>query len=292
MINDHYNLSYNLHKRYQATETVAKTSDLIIEVVDARIVASAINLLPYDNFKVKKPRIIYFSFEDAANPKIVREWRLYLQKHQVFVVPPNFFATKNFVQLLKMLNDLSIIKFQHHDLLRVAIISIPNSGRDRLIKKIKGGLSLKANFGNLFGKTKTFTSASIKFIKPKAIIPWGAQKNNRLSMRQLFNFIILNKIDNSFAITKSELVCYLLPELIKHNLTQVKQFYHLEVPKKKLTKQGALKNVDLWLKQIALNKSIKNEFGNFDVEDVYNRIKHDLFRSAFRFCLDPAQRHH
>lgn len=150
----------HMHKtRKEITESLSQT-DVIIELLDARIPSSSRNPLIDDLIKDKK-RIIIINKSDLADPVVTNKWIRYFNNIPgITAISISSTTDKNPGKIVKMCRDLckEEVWFTRRPV-RAMIAGIPNVGKSTLINKIKG--KKKADVSNKPAVTKRFQRVSI-----------------------------------------------------------------------------------------------------------------------------------
>ena len=150
----------HMHKtRKEITESLSQT-DVIIELLDARIPSSSRNPLIEELVKDKK-RIIIINKSDLADPVITNKWTMYFNNLPgITAIALSSTTDKNPGKIVNMCRDLckEEVWFTRRPV-RAMIAGIPNVGKSTLINKIKG--KKKADVSNKPAVTKRFQRVSI-----------------------------------------------------------------------------------------------------------------------------------
>ncbi len=150
----------HMHKtRKEITESLSQT-DVIIELLDARIPSSSRNPLINELVKDKK-RIIIINKSDLADPVITKKWTDYFNSQEgITAVSISSTFDKNPGKIVNMCRDLckNEVWFTRRPV-RAMIAGIPNVGKSTLINKIRG--KKKAEVSNKPAVTKRFQRVSI-----------------------------------------------------------------------------------------------------------------------------------
>ncbi len=150
----------HMHKtRKLITESLNQT-DVIIEILDARIPSSSRNPLIEELVQGKK-RIIVINKSDLADPVITRKWTNFFNTQPgITAVSMASTTDKNPGRIVNMCRDMcrNEVWFTRRPV-RAMIAGIPNVGKSTLINKIVG--KKKADVSNKPAVTKRFQRVSI-----------------------------------------------------------------------------------------------------------------------------------
>jgi ribosome biogenesis GTPase A len=150
----------HMHKtRKEITESMSQT-DVVIEILDARIPFSSRNPLIDELVKDKK-RIIIINKSDLADPNITKKWtELFNGQEGITAISMSSINDKNPGRIINMSRDLckNEVWFSRRPV-RAMIAGIPNVGKSTLINKIHG--KKKTEVSNKPAVTKRFQRVSI-----------------------------------------------------------------------------------------------------------------------------------
>jgi ribosome biogenesis GTPase A len=150
----------HMHKtRKQITESLNQT-DVIIELLDARIPSSSRNPLINELVKDKK-RIIIINKSDLADPFVTKKWTNFFNDHEgITAYSLSSTIDKNPGRFINISRELckNEVWFTRRPV-RAMIAGIPNVGKSTLINKIHG--KKKAEVSNKPAVTKRFQRVSI-----------------------------------------------------------------------------------------------------------------------------------
>ena len=150
----------HMHKtRKEITESLSQT-DVIIELLDARIPSSSRNPL-IDELVKDKNRIIIINKSDLADPVVTKKWTTFFNSQPgIIALSMSSTKDKNPGKIVTMCRDLCKDEtwFTRRPV-RAMIAGIPNVGKSTLINKIVG--KKKADVSNKPAVTKRFQRVSI-----------------------------------------------------------------------------------------------------------------------------------
>lgn len=150
----------HMHKtRKQITESLGQT-DVIIEILDARIPSSSRNPLIDELVKDKK-RIIIINKSDLADPEMTKKWNNFFNSQEgIIAISISSTTDKNPGRITNMCREMckDEVWFTRRPV-RAMIAGIPNVGKSTLINKIVG--KKKADVSNKPAVTKRFQRVSI-----------------------------------------------------------------------------------------------------------------------------------
>jgi len=150
----------HMHKtRKQITESLSQT-DVIIEILDARIPSSSRNPLINELVQGKK-RIIIINKSDLADPGTTKKWtKFFNDREGIIALSLSSTTDKNPGRIINMSRDLckNEVWFTRRPV-RAMIAGIPNVGKSTLINKIHG--KKKTEVSNKPAVTKRFQRVSI-----------------------------------------------------------------------------------------------------------------------------------
>ncbi|MBP6345687.1 ribosome biogenesis GTPase YlqF [Neisseriaceae bacterium CLB008] len=141
----------HMHKAKKAIAERMKTTDVVIEVLDARLPGSSANPL-LENLSERRPKLKILNKQDLADPVRTEAWLAHYNnqsKTQAIALDASEKATQ---KLIKACRDLVPNRGGIDKPLRVLICGIPNVGKSTLINSMMGKRSAKT--GNEPGITK------------------------------------------------------------------------------------------------------------------------------------------
>lgn len=116
--------------------------DIVIEIVDARVPNSSLNMFLEDSVK-DKPRFLILSKEDLADPIITKKWKEHFSSLGYNVVSLNLNSREVFNIVNKEVNKIAEFKKEKWlkkgmkpQPVKTMIIGIPNVGKSTLINKL------------------------------------------------------------------------------------------------------------------------------------------------------------
>ena len=141
----------HMHKAKKAIAERMKTTDVVIEVLDARLPGSSANPL-LENLSERRPKLKILNKQDLADPARTEAWLAHYRnqsKTQAIALDASEKATQKLIQACR---DLVPNRGGIDKPLRVLICGIPNVGKSTLINSMMGKRSAKT--GNEPGITK------------------------------------------------------------------------------------------------------------------------------------------
>ncbi len=131
----------HMAKALREIEERAKMVDVIIEILDARVVSSSRNPI-VSKIAPQKPRLIILSKKDLADKEKTLEWQKYFESQGYMAIPLNI----NKDDLQQIINKLKIVmkdKIERDKkrglktpIIRALVIGIPNVGKSSFINKL------------------------------------------------------------------------------------------------------------------------------------------------------------
>ena len=131
----------HMAKALREIEERAKMVDVIIEILDARVVSSSRNPI-VSKVAPQKPRLIILSKKDLADPERTKEWQNYFESQGYMAIPLNI----NKDDLQQIINKLKVVlkdKIERdkrrglkNSIIRALVVGIPNVGKSSFINKM------------------------------------------------------------------------------------------------------------------------------------------------------------
>ena len=135
-----------------------RLTDLVIEIVDARVPASSRNP-DIDQMAGSKGRILIMNKADLADPKCSRLWADHFEKSGIKTVLLDSRSRKDMKSVTKAIDDVSAAKIERdrkrgirNSTVRIFVAGIPNVGKSTFINSLTGRSSAKT--GNKPGVTR------------------------------------------------------------------------------------------------------------------------------------------
>lgn len=148
----------HMKKAFDQMQEQLKLIDVVIEMVDARIMRSSTNPL-IRTLLGTKPCLLVITKSDLADEKTTQEWEAYLREEQLpflLLDPRDQTARSTLLRLVKDVASPIFQKRQERGLqsqrLRLMVVGVPNVGKSTLLNMLAGRRS--ANVGNRPGVTK------------------------------------------------------------------------------------------------------------------------------------------
>ncbi len=148
----------HMSKASREVQEKLKLVDLVVELVDARIPLSSANPM-LDKIIDNKPRLVFFTKADLADPRIGKEWENYYKEKGAEILVMDVvsnFSKEKFTNAVmncvreKLENEKK--KGLRPRSIRAMIVGIPNVGKSTLINKLAKRKA--TNVGNKPGVTK------------------------------------------------------------------------------------------------------------------------------------------
>ena len=131
----------HMAKALREIEERAKMVDVIIEILDARVVSSSRNPI-VSKVALQKPRLIILSKKDLADQERTKEWQNYFEGQGYMAIPLNI----NKDDLQQIINKLKVVlkdKIERdkkrglkNSIIRALVVGIPNVGKSSFINKM------------------------------------------------------------------------------------------------------------------------------------------------------------
>ncbi len=148
----------HMSKASREVQEKLKLVDLVVELVDARIPLSSANPM-LDKIIENKPRLVFFTKADLADPHIGKQWENYYKDKGAEILVMDVvsnFSKEKFTNAVMSCVKEKLEKEKKKGLkprsIRAMIVGIPNVGKSTLINKLAKRKA--ANVGNKPGVTK------------------------------------------------------------------------------------------------------------------------------------------
>lgn len=205
--------------------------DVVIEIRDARIVASSANP-EIDSICGSKPRLILLNKSDLGEEKVTNEWIKKLSKENVGVITINSITGDGLNLIKPTINN--ILKEKHDRLkakglinitTRVMVVGIPNVGKSSFINRLAKNNIAKT--GDKPGVTKSRqwikTKIGIELMDTPGIL-WPKFEDENVALNLAFTGAIKDEIMDI-----EELAINLLARLQKYYPNRLKERYKLDM---------------------------------------------------------------
>lgn len=259
-----------------------KLVDIVLVLVDSRIVRSSMNPVIEDILK-DKPQLILLNKMDMADPKITQNWIKYFAKKNITALPIDSKNGKNLDKIepttKKILEDvLSSRKDKNikSEIIRMMIVGIPNVGKSTIINKLSNRQSAKT--GNTPGVTRTNQWIRIKGKMELLDTPgvlWPKFEDNEIGLNLAFTGAIKDEIldEENLAYKLIEKLMSIDPQILEKRYsvdTQNKET--IEIMDDIAIRRGCLlkgKNIDYSkVSSIIIDEFRKTKLGRISLEDV------------------------
>ncbi|EGS34008.1 ribosome biogenesis GTP-binding protein YlqF [Finegoldia magna SY403409CC001050417] len=259
-----------------------KLVDIVLVLVDSRIVKSSMNPVIEDILK-DKPQLILLNKMDMADPKITQNWINYFAKKNITALPIDGKNGKNLDKIepttKKILEDvLSNRKDKNikSEIIRMMIVGIPNVGKSTIINKLSNRQSAKT--GNTPGVTRTNQWIRIKGKMELLDTPgvlWPKFEDNEIGLNLAFTGAIKDEIldEENLAYKLIEKLMSIDPQILEKRYsvdTQNKET--IEIMDDIAIRRGCLlkgKNIDYSkVSSIIIDEFRKTKLGRISLEDV------------------------
>lgn len=259
-----------------------KLVDIVLVLVDSRIVRSSMNPVIEDILK-DKPQLILLNKMDMADPKITQNWINYFAKKNITALPIDSKNGKNLDKIepttKKILEDvLSNRKDKNikSEIIRMMIVGIPNVGKSTIINKLSNRQSAKT--GNTPGVTRTNQWIRIKGKMELLDTPgvlWPKFEDNEIGLNLAFTGAIKDEIldEENLAYKLIEKLMSIDPQILEKRYsvdTQNKET--IEIMDDIAIRRGCLlkgKNIDYSkVSSIIIDEFRKTKLGRISLEDV------------------------
>ena len=259
-----------------------KLVDIVLVLVDSRIVRSSMNPVIEDILK-DKPQLILLNKMDMADPKITQNWINYFAKNNITALPIDSKNGKNLDKIepttKKILEDvLSSRKDKNikSEIIRMMIVGIPNVGKSTIINKLSNRQSAKT--GNTPGVTRTNQWIRIKGKMELLDTPgvlWPKFEDNEIGLNLAFTGAIKDEI-----LDEENLAYKLIEKLMSIDSQILEKRYSVDTQNKETIeimddiaiRRGCLlkgKNIDYSkVSSIIIDEFRKTKLGRISLEDV------------------------
>ena len=248
-----------------------KLVDIVVVLVDSRIVRSSMNPVIEDILK-DKPQLILLNKMDMADPKITQNWINYFAKKNITALPIDSKNGKNLDKIepttKKILEDVLNSRKDKNiksEIIRMMIVGIPNVGKSTIINKLSNRQSAKT--GNTPGVTRTNQWIRIKGKMELLDTPgvlWPKFEDNEIGLNLAFTGAIKDEI------LDEENLAYKLIEKLMSIDSQNKET--IEIMDDIAIRRGCLlkgKNIDYSkVSSIIIDEFRKTKLGRISLEDV------------------------
>ena len=259
-----------------------KLVDIVLVLVDSRIVKSSMNPVIEDILK-DKPQLILLNKMDMADPKITQNWINYFAKKNITALPIDSKNGKNLDKIepttKKILEDvLSSRKDKNikSEIIRMMIVGIPNVGKSTIINKLSNRQSAKT--GNTPGVTRTNQWIRIKGKMELLDTPgvlWPKFEDNEIGLNLAFTGAIKDEIldEENLAYKLIEKLMSIDPQILeKRYSVDIQNKETIEIMDDIAIRRGCLlkgKNIDYSkVSSIIIDEFRKTKLGRISLEDV------------------------
>ena len=259
-----------------------KLVDIVLVLVDSRIVRSSMNPVIEDILK-DKPQLILLNKMDMADPKITQNWINYFAKKNITALPIDSKNGKNLDKIeptaKKILEDVLANRKDKNiksEIIRMMIVGIPNVGKSTIINKLSNRQSAKT--GNIPGVTRTNQWIRIKGKMELLDTPgvlWPKFEDNEIGLNLAFTGAIKDEI-----LDEENLAYKLIEKLMSINPQILEKRYSIDTQSKETIeimddiaiRRGCLlkgKNIDYSkVSSIVIDEFRKTKLGRISLEDV------------------------
>ena len=259
-----------------------KLVDIVLVLVDSRIVRSSMNPVIEDILK-DKPQLILLNKMDMADPKITQNWINYFAKKNITALPIDSKNGKNLDKIeptaKKILEDVLANRKDKNiksEIIRMMIVGIPNVGKSTIINKLSNRQSAKT--GNIPGVTRTNQWIRIKGKMELLDTPgvlWPKFEDNEIGLNLAFTGAIKDEI-----LDEENLAYKLIEKLMSINPQILEKRYSIDTQNKETIeimddiaiRRGCLlrgKNIDYSkVSSIVIDEFRKIKLGRISLEDV------------------------
>ncbi|HYL26666.1 MAG TPA: ribosome biogenesis GTPase YlqF [Candidatus Nitrosotalea sp.] len=109
--------------------------DVVVEVVDARIVRSGRNPL-LDELAARRARVVALTRDDLAEPKVTKRWLAELAGCGYAAVAVDARSARSVARVAALVTQASPLGARTGGILRAMVVGIPNSGKSSIINAI------------------------------------------------------------------------------------------------------------------------------------------------------------
>ena len=259
-----------------------KLVDIVLVLVDSRIVRSSMNPVIEDILK-DKPQLILLNKMDMADPKITQNWINYFAKKNITALPIDSKNGKNLDKIeptaKKILEDVLAKRKDKNiksEIIRMMIVGIPNVGKSTIINKLSNRQSAKT--GNTPGVTRTNQWIRIKGKMELLDTPgvlWPKFEDNEIGLNLAFTGAIKDEIldEENLAYKLIEKLMSIDPQILENRYsvdTQNKET--IEIMDDIAIRRCCLlkrKNIDYSkVSSIVIDEFRKTKLGRISLEDV------------------------
>lgn len=259
-----------------------KLVDIVLVLVDSRIVKSSMNPVIEDILK-DKPQLILLNKMDMADPKITQNWINYFAKKNITALPIDSKNGRNLDKIeptaKKILEDVLANRKDKNiksEIIRMMIVGIPNVGKSTIINKLSNRQSAKT--GNTPGVTRTNQWIRIKGKMELLDTPgvlWPKFEDNEIGLNLAFTGAIKDEIldEENLAYKLIEKLMSIDPQILEKRYsidTQSKET--IEIMDDIAIRRGCLlkgKNIDYSkVSSIVIDEFRQTKLGRISLEDV------------------------
>ncbi len=258
-----------LNKYYKVKEVI-KEADLVIEIIDARIIKTCFDLYNWQNNEElsKIPRILYLNFLDLCDEEDLKKWLNYFKRKNIFII--NEYNCSNIHELKSILLENKIIKkIYEYELLTIGLIGIPKVGKKTFLQNL--GIKSKKPI-NLISGIKNINyniNNEIKILDTISILPIN------LKEYQLYFLQILDKT-HFLNYGHANIAIMALTHLMTYYPNIIKEKYNLKFTNSEFKKYVENNLMINYFKQISVNLNLLNELNMFDTSKAIERFINDI----------------
>lgn len=217
------NITKQKGKFPQVVEKVIDTSDIVLQILDARYIDETRNIDVENSIKEKGKRLIYvINKADLVNQRSKIEEAKKLQ-----ILPYLFVSSKKRTGIKRLRDKIKMesrkIDIGEKDRIQVGIIGYPNTGKSSLINVLSGRSSAKtgAQAGFTKGLQKISLTKNILLLDTPGVIQESEYSHSEKSAIQKHAKVGARTIDK---IRDPEMV---ISELMKENSKKIEKFYKI-----------------------------------------------------------------